>query len=126
MKKTISIILALLLLTTVCFLLVACGDKEAITYTVTIRSEWEKSFKHKYIKNSALSLLYYDGVWEKREIKENDIVGEIEVDNETAQKKGYKFCGWFVDEACTMAWNTMLDPVRSDMTLYAKWEEIGE
>ena len=36
------------------------------------------------------------------------------------QLKGYTFCGWYTDEACTQAYD-FSTPVTADLTLYAKW-----
>jgi uncharacterized repeat protein (TIGR02543 family) len=35
---------------------------------------------------------------------------------------GYIFAGWYVDPELTILWD-FIDPVTSDMTLYAKWEQ---
>ena len=34
---------------------------------------------------------------------------------------GYKFAGWYKDQACTDDWNFRRDRVTADFTLYAKW-----
>ena len=39
-------------------------------------------------------------------------------------KDGYKFGGWFADQAYTTAWDFDEDIVTSDITLYAKWTKI--
>ena len=36
-------------------------------------------------------------------------------------KDGYKFGGWFADQACTTTWDFDEDTVTKDLTLYAKW-----
>lgn len=36
---------------------------------------------------------------------------------------GYRFEGWYTDEACTIAYNSSA-PVTSDLTLYADWYEL--
>ena len=36
-------------------------------------------------------------------------------------KDGYKFGGWYSDEACTQAWNFESDVPTGDMKLYPKW-----
>lgn len=40
-------------------------------------------------------------------------------------REGYTFDGWYVDEACTRAWN-FADPVTGAMTLFAKWVKKDE
>ncbi|MBQ3192851.1 MAG: InlB B-repeat-containing protein [Oscillospiraceae bacterium] len=36
-------------------------------------------------------------------------------------REGYRFLGWYLDEACTIPWNFETDTVTDDMTLYAHW-----
>jgi len=38
-------------------------------------------------------------------------------------RPGYRFEGWYTDEACTIAYNSSA-PVTSDLTLYADWYEL--
>ncbi len=42
---------------------------------------------------------------------------------ETPVKEGYRFAGWYKDEACTEKWEEN-EPVTGSMTLYAKWEKV--
>ena len=37
----------------------------------------------------------------------------------------YTFGGWYKEAACTNAWNFETDVVTSEITLYAKWEELS-
>lgn len=39
-------------------------------------------------------------------------------------KSGYRFDGWFKDEACTIAWDFAADAVQSELILYAKWTKM--
>ena len=41
----------------------------------------------------------------------------------TSTRDGYKFLGWYTDEACTTQWRNSTK-VTSDVTLYAGWKEI--
>jgi len=36
------------------------------------------------------------------------------------------FLGWYKDAACTSEWNFNKDVVNGDITLYARWSEVGE
>ena len=36
------------------------------------------------------------------------------------------FLGWYKDAACTSEWNFNKDVVNEDITLYARWSEVGE
>lgn len=38
---------------------------------------------------------------------------------------GFSFGGWFINAACTTAWDFANDVVTSDITLYAKWTAVG-
>ena len=39
-------------------------------------------------------------------------------------REGYVFTGWYKDYACYEPWNTEIDTIQSEMTLYAGWEKI--
>ena len=39
-------------------------------------------------------------------------------------REGYAFTGWYKDYACYEPWNTEIDTIQSEMTLYAGWEKI--
>ena len=39
-------------------------------------------------------------------------------------REGYTFTGWYKDYACYEPWNTEIDTIQSEMTLYAGWEKI--
>lgn len=40
------------------------------------------------------------------------------------EKEGYAFAGWYLDETMTESWDMETDVVTSDITLYAKWNEV--
>ena len=50
-------------------------------------------------------------------VKRGSVIGEIM----TPTKPGAVFGGWYADQALTKPWDTQKDPVRSNMTLYARW-----
>jgi uncharacterized repeat protein (TIGR02543 family) len=39
----------------------------------------------------------------------------------TPQKTGYKFGGWYKEAACTNVWDFLVDTVKADTKLFAKW-----
>ena len=50
-------------------------------------------------------------------VKRGSVIGEVM----TPTKPGAVFGGWYADQAHTKPWDTQKDPVRSNMTLYARW-----
>ena len=50
-------------------------------------------------------------------VKRGGVIGEVM----TPTKPGAVFGGWYADQALTKPWDTQRDPVRSNMTLYARW-----
>ena len=50
------------------------------------------------------------------------LTGEFIPRPTTPVKNGYVFAGWYVDEACTIAWNFEVNRVDDHMVLYAGWE----
>ena len=59
----------------------------------------------------------------------SDVKSRIVVSGETVEKPadpakgGYTFKGWFIDEECLTEFN-FLTKIKTDITLYAKWEEV--
>lgn len=39
---------------------------------------------------------------------------------------GYRFNGWYINSACTIAWSFGVDTVTTDITLYAKWTSLSD
>lgn len=39
------------------------------------------------------------------------------------KRNGFYFKGWYIDEECLKQFNKKI-PIKSDMTLYAKWQEL--
>ena len=50
-------------------------------------------------------------------VKRGSVIGEVM----TPTKPGAVFGAWYADQALTKPWDTQKDPVRSNMTLYARW-----
>ena len=52
--------------------------------------------------------------------------GELVRKPEAPRKTGFAFIGWYTTSTCeeTSLWTFEIDQVKSDMTLYAKWEKI--
>lgn len=99
------------------FILTACGAEDQKTYTVTLWSEinpyrWED-------KHSIGWFLDFPAAYKTVEIAEGDILGNIELPDGADEH----FLGWFIDKNYTLQFNQYVDPVKSDMTLYAKWDD---
>ena len=39
------------------------------------------------------------------------------------RRDGYEFIGWYKDQACTLLWSFEVDTIKSNITLYAYWQE---
>ena len=98
------------------FLSTACETENKNTYTVTLWSEinpyrWED-------KHTAGWFLDFPAVYKTVEVAEGDILGNIELPNGADEH----FLGWFIDKNYTLQFNQFVDPVKADITLYAKWD----
>lgn len=82
-----------------CILLSSCGQSE---YTVTFDTNCGA-----------------DGMVSSQTVS----AGETIADSECPMRDGYVFLGWFQDAGLTQAWDADKDKVRSDMTLYARWDK---
>lgn len=50
------------------------------------------------------------------------LTGEFIPRPATPIRNGYVFTGWYIDEACTVAWNFEVNKVEGHMTLYGGWD----
>jgi len=55
---------------------------------------------------------------------QKQMYGELLVLPEPPTREGYTFTGWYKDYACFEPWDTEIDIIQSEMTLYAGWEKI--
>ena len=57
---------------------------------------------------------------------QNQMYGELLEVPEEPTREGYDFSGWYVDYACSDAWDIENDTIETDITLYAGWEKTSE
>lgn len=116
-KRLLSVLFAACL---VFIFFTGCKDKPNL-YTVTVYSS-EKAYP-----NDLRQYMYkkVDGfiILQQLEIESGSVLGNVGKGNYLKDK--YRFCGWYTDKDYTEQWNLYKDEVRSDMTLYAKWEKIN-
>ncbi len=96
MKKILYLVLSFFMVLG----LFSCGEKTPVTYNVNFESL---------------------GGTEVADVVVN--AGESVAPPIDPVKDGYTFKGWYTDEACTQKW-VFAAKVNSELTLYAKWEEI--
>ncbi len=102
MKKTRRKVVVLLICVFVAFAIAACGVKDNGKKNVTL----------KFVTNGGTAIA--------------DIVKEAGTPLSVADPtlEGYEFAGWFTDEQFTGTPYTLTVMPRTDLTLYAKWNEI--
>ena len=54
---------------------------------------------------------------------QHQMYGQLLEVPEPPTREGYTFAGWYKDAACDIPWNTEMDTVETDMTLYAGWQK---
>lgn len=115
-NQIVILLFAIAILIGFTFLSTACETENKNTYTVTLWSEinpyrWED-------KHTAGWFLDFPAVYKTVEVAEGDILGNIELPNGADEH----FLGWFIDKNYTLQFNQFVDPVKADITLYAKWD----
>lgn len=67
---------------------------------------------------------YNDGYWRFNEPKIDDVnvLRYSAYSPPRPSRDGYSFQGWYKDTALTQPWINGADKVKSDITLYAKWQ----
>ena len=56
----------------------------------------------------------------------NQEYGELLEVPASPTREGYRFTGWYTDEACEEQWDTESRTIETDMTLYAGWEKAEQ
>lgn len=111
MNKNLKIILIAILLLSITFVLLGCSNECVVTldydYTYTA---------------TGIMVPYKDA----RRNSPTDTVSVKRNDTycppRASDRPGYTFQGWYKDTALTQPWVNGEDKVKSDITLYAKWE----
>ena len=93
-------------------------NKDTVTSNITLYAKWEKKSTTKeytvtFVTNSDTQI---SSIKVASGSKLNAFDDPV--------KEGYEFGGWYKDEALTEAFDIENDVITSDITLYAKWEEI--
>ncbi len=115
-NRIVALLFAVAMLICCMFVSAACGTEDQKIYTVTLWSEinpyrWED-------KHSMGWFLDFPAAYKTVEIAEGDILGNIELPDGADEH----FLGWFIDKNYTLQFNQFVDPVKADITLYAKWD----
>lgn len=69
---------------------------------------------------------YNEGYWrfDEAKIDNTEVLRYSSYSPPRPSRDGYSFQGWYKDSALTKAWVNGSDKVKSDITLYAKWQEV--
>ncbi len=100
MQKIMFIIISFLFLIS-CGAAVDMPPDEAVSYTVTFNSMSGSSVDSKIVAGGTLLVLPVSPV-----------------------RSGYNFSGWYKESSCINQWNSAVDKVNADITLFAKWVAV--
>lgn len=95
------IVIVCMLAVVLCLTLAGCNQPEAVQYSVQFDSNGGSEVSSVSVEENSLLTKPTDPT-----------------------RDGYKFIGWFVDSQFEKQWMFDVDKVQSDMTLFAKWEEV--
>lgn len=105
------------------FLFVGCGndnsDNDNTTYQITFMRAYHVS---EVYDSDELRCLYIKDI--SVEVEEGSVIGPVSADTEYGDGSLYRFVGWYTEEECINQWNLYADIVRSNLTLYPKYEKI--
>lgn len=91
-------------------------ENDTVTENTTLYAKWDKIIPGYTVNFDTNCDLTVDSVT----VKEGQKLESLAV----LEREGYTFIGWYKDEALTEAFDIENDVITSDITLYAKWEEI--
>ena len=93
-------------------------DTDKIRSDITLYGGWE-IYVPPVPPDCDITFVYNNGQSDRTIIV---LTGEFIPRPATPVKSGYTFIGWYIDEACTVAWNFEVNRVESHTTLYAGWK----
>lgn len=115
-KRFLSIIFAIML---ICTLFAGCKEDTHTVKAMSPTMPYPKSILEITGDGNTRYLYHVATV----KVEDGDVIGNIDLGD---YNNHWRFLGWYTDESYTYQWNTATDEVHSDLTLYAKWEEIDE
>ncbi|MBA2943071.1 discoidin domain-containing protein [Paenibacillus sp. CGMCC 1.16610] len=98
---------------------------EINTQNRTIGASWSYEWKLSVFKTGTTVSFNSNGGSEVRPVY-GAVQGSKIAAPETPAKNGFTFAGWYQDEALTVGWDFGVNTIpATDITLYAKWEQVG-
>ena len=116
-KKIAVVCFTFMLLFSAMCAFTACQKEEEIeTYTVTL---WTEINPYRWQDNKTGGyFLKYPRAYKTIEVEEGDVLGNVELPEGADEH----FLGWYYDQNYTMQFNQFVDPIKTDIRLYAKWD----
>ncbi len=98
------------------------GNSTAATGTITVTVTYDGETATFTITVTQITVTFKDGdtVLDTADVDYN---GKVTKPADPT-KEGYKFDGWYADNACTDAWDFDTETVTADATIYAKWIKL--
>ncbi|BFT75499.1 discoidin domain-containing protein [Paenibacillus sp. P36] len=98
---------------------------EINTQNRTIGASWSYEWKLSVFKTGTTVSFNSNGGSEVRPVY-GAVQGSKIAAPEAPAKNGFTFAGWYQDEALTVGWDFGVNTIpATDITLYAKWEQVG-
>ncbi len=114
MKRFKKIFVLVLVVCAASFMFAGCGDSSNHTVTfmkatsiVSIKGKIQCS----YVSVKTIS------------VEDGGVIGSAPVN--TQNGSFYRFAGWYTEKECLNQWNLYKDEVRSNLTLYPKYEKVS-
>jgi len=102
------------------------GDKEYLpddaTHVTIYKGYGNETVTVEFAKSCTMT---FDSMGGSKVKKQTVLSGEKFFKPTNPKKKGFKFIGWYIDEACTVKYNFSL-LAEDDITVYAKWSDGTE
>lgn len=95
-------------------------DQAQIESNITLYAKWNEVIVDPKTYTVTFVTLSDSVIEPYLQVSNNSIINEPE----TPSKDGYTFIGWYLDDTYSEIWDFEVDLVTSNITLYAKWEEV--
>ena len=122
MKKFAKILSLIVIFSALACIFVSCNSNQKADHTVTFMTVSSIT----YTKTTGMICSYVSKSKNKISVKDGEIIGPAPVDTKYGSGTLYRFIGWYTEKDYINRWDLYKDEVRSDLTLYPKYERISQ
>ena len=117
MKKILKMFVLVLAVCTAACVFTGCSKNHTVTFMTA------KNIS--YTNSKGVQCVYVSTGDNKISVEDGEVIGSAPINPQYGTGDLYRFVGWFTEKECINQWDLYRDEVKSDLTLYPKYEKIS-